>query len=204
MMRISRRVFLAACAAEIQVLAGRPDAGFLIDLGPGCLLPESLAGFRSVMAGDGILRGAGMVVPGAATLSEGVAGAVRQRLSSGGSVLLESAAGLTHPRITSPYVPYVDFTWPVCARIREFYPLVLSPRPGDTVIATFVHQPVALRRGGLILLGSPVGSALLAGDPDAHRWVASAFRWMHLYAAGHQMRQKNLANPSPAISTSAA
>jgi hypothetical protein len=183
MMRISRRVFLAACAAEIRVHAERSDAGFLIDLGTGCLLPESLAGFRSVMAGNKILRGAGMVVPGAGVLSEGVASTVRQRLGNGGSVLLESAVGLTHPRITSPYVPYVDFTWPVCAHIREFYPLVLSPRPGDTVIATFAHRPVALRRGGLILLGSPVGSALLAGDVDAHRWVSSAFSWMRLYAA---------------------
>jgi hypothetical protein len=81
--------------------------------------------------------------------------------------------------MASPYVPYVDFTWPVRAQIREFYPLPLDPRTGDRVIATFAHQPVALRRGRLILLGSPVGSALLAGDPDAHRWVASVLRWMH-------------------------
>jgi hypothetical protein len=49
-MRISRREFLAACAAEVHIRAGYPDAGSLINLGSGCLLPESLAGFRSVMA----------------------------------------------------------------------------------------------------------------------------------------------------------
>ena len=183
-MRISRREFLAACAAEVHIRAGCPDGASLIDLGSACLLPESLAGFRSVMfrsvmAGNQTPRGVGLVIPGAGMLSERMAGTVRQRLRSGGSVLLESAVGLTRQRIASPYVPYVDFTWPVRAQIREFYPLPLDPRTGDRVIATFAHQPVALRRGRLILLGSPVGSALLAGDPDAHRWVASVLRWMH-------------------------
>jgi hypothetical protein len=113
-----------------------------------------------------------------------MSGTVRQRLGSGGSVLLESALGLTRQRVVFPYVPYVDFIWPVRARIREFYPLPLDPRTGDAVIATFAHQPVALRRGGLILLGSPVGSALLAGDPDARRWVASILKWMQTRAEG--------------------
>jgi hypothetical protein len=183
-MRVSRREFLAACAAQVHVRAGCPDAGSLIDLGSACLLPESLAGFRSVMAGSKIPRGVGLIIPGAGTLSERMAGTVRQRLRSGGSVLLESAVGLTRQRIASPYVPYVDFTWPVRARIREFYPLPLDPRKGDRVIATFAQRPVALRRGRLILLGSPVGSALLAGDPDAHRWVASVLRWMLTSASG--------------------
>jgi hypothetical protein len=177
-MRISRREFLTACAAEIHVHAGCPNSPSLIDLGSGCLLPESLAGFRAVITASQISCSLGFVIPGAGILSKRMADRVQKRLRSGGSVLLESAAGLTQQRIASPYVPYVDFTWPVSAKIREFYPLPLDPRPGDAVIATFAHQPVALRRGGLILLGSPVGSALLAGDPDAHRWVASVLRWM--------------------------
>jgi hypothetical protein len=176
-MRIARREFLAVCAVGVQVRAGCPDAASLIDLGSGCLLPESLAGFRSVMAGSNIPRG--LVIPGAGMLSERMAGMMQQRLRSGGSVLLESAIGLTRRGIASPYFPYVEFTWPVRAQIREFYPLPLAPRTGDAVIATFARQPVALRRGRLILLGSPVGSALLAGDPDARRWVASILRWMH-------------------------
>jgi len=183
-MRISRREFLTACAAEIHVRAGYPSAPSLIDLGSGCLLPESLAGFRAMITAGQISCGSGFVIPGAGILIKHMADRVQKRLRSGGSVLLESAVGLTQPRIASPYVPYVDFTWPVCAKIREFYPLPLDPRPGDAVIATFAHRPVALRRGGLILLGSPVGSALLAGDPDAHRWVASVLRWMHMHAEG--------------------
>jgi hypothetical protein len=175
-MRISRRDFLAACAAEVSVHPACPDTAALIDLGSDCLLPESLAGFRSVMAGSEI--GAGLVIPGAGTLTRRMTGTVQQRLRSGGSVLLESAVGLMQPGIKSPYVPYVDFTWPVRAQIREFYPLALNPRAGDAVIARFAHRPVALRRGRLILLGSPVGAALLAGDPDAYRWVASVLRWM--------------------------
>jgi hypothetical protein len=175
-MRISRRDFLAACAAEVSVRAESPDTASLVDLGTDCLLPESLAGFRSVMAGSEIR--AGLVIPGAGMLTRRMTGTVQQRLRSGGSVLLESAGGLMQPGIKSPYVPYVDFTWPVRAQIREFYPLPLDPRPGDAVIARFAHQPVGLRRGRLILLGSPVGAALVAGDPDAHRWVASVLRWM--------------------------
>jgi hypothetical protein len=49
-MRISRREFLAVCAAQVDVRAGCPDTASVIDLGSGCLLPESLAGFRCVMA----------------------------------------------------------------------------------------------------------------------------------------------------------
>ena len=183
-MRISRREFLAASAAEVHSRAGYPDGGSLIDLGSACLLPESLAGFRSVMAGSRIPRGAGLVIPGAGILNKRMVSIVKQRLGSGSAVLLESAVGLKQPGIVSPYVPYVDFTWPVRAQIREFYPLPLDPRTGDAVIATFAHQPVALRRGGLILLGSPVGAALLAGDPDAHRWVTSVLGWMHAHAEG--------------------
>lgn len=178
MRRISRRAFLAACAAQARVHAGRPEAASLLDLGPGCLLPESLAGFRSVIAGSEIRRGAGLVVPGAGRLSVRMTRIVRQHLRGGGPVLLESAVGLTRQRIASPYFPYVDFTWPVRAQIREFYPLPLCPQPGDAVIATYVQRPVGLRRGGLILLGSPVGSALLAGDEDAHRWMTSVLQWM--------------------------
>lgn len=195
-MRLSRREFLAACAAQVHGRAGRPEAACLIDPGSACLLPESLAGFRSVMfrsvmAGNQTPRGVGLVIPGAGMLSERMAGTVRQRLRSGGAVLIESAVGLTRQRIASAYVPYVDFTWPVCAQIREFYPAPLDPRTGDRVIATFAHQPVALRRGGLILLGSPVGVALLAGDPDADRWVASVLRWMHTFR-GRLMRVPGL------------
>ena len=182
-MRISRREFLAACAAEVHIRAGCPDGASLIDLGSACLLPESLAGFRSVMfrsvmAGNQTPRGVGLVIPGAGMLTKRMAGTVQQHLRSGGSVLLESAVGLMQPGIKSSYVPYVDFNWPVRAQIREFYPLPLHPRTGDAVIARFAGQPVALRRGRLILLGSPVGAALLADDPDAHRWVAGVLRWM--------------------------
>ena len=48
-MRISRREFLAACAAEVHIRAGCPDGASLIDLGSACLLPESLAGFRNTL-----------------------------------------------------------------------------------------------------------------------------------------------------------
>jgi hypothetical protein len=107
---------------------------------------------------------------------------VKQRLGSGSAVLLESAVGLKHRGIASPYVPYVDFTWPVRAQIRVLYPLPFDPRTGDAVIATFAHQPVALRvadsstgtasRCGAAGRGSrrpPLGDKCSAMDAYAHR-----------------------------------
>ncbi len=128
------------------------------------------------MAKDTIACPAGTIVPGAGI----------SNWSAPGPVLLECALGLLEPRMrpgsfygtTAPYVPYVDFTWPVPVKIREFFPRRLKPRPGDLVIATYAGAPVALRRSGLILLGSPIGPSLAAGDPDARRWLASVLRWI--------------------------
>ena len=143
----------------------------IVDLGRDCLLPESLAGFRLVMAEDRIACPAGTVIPGAGTWN----------WPEPGPVLLECASGLVEPRPrpgVAAYIPYVDFVWPVRAKIREFFPRVCKVRYGDQVIATHAGVPVALRRGRRILLGSPIGPSLAAGDPDARRWLAAVLRWM--------------------------
>ena len=183
MLPISRRTFLGAATLSLTRSTG---PGPLLDPGSGCILRESLAGFRAVMADGHIGLATALVVPGAGVLNQRCSGAIQGHLMRGGSVLLESALGLYAQRIDSPYFPYVDFIWPVRARIREFCPLHLAPAPGDTVIATFGGKPAALRRevgrGTLILLGSPVGPALLSADPDARRWVAGVLRWMHTHS----------------------
>jgi hypothetical protein len=147
---------------------------------------ESLAGFRNVLPALSAASHSTLLIPGAGRLPQRHSETIRAHLRRGGSVLLESALGLQHGHVAVPYIPYVDFTWPVDAKIREFFPLVLQPKPGDRVIATYAGKPVALRRqagsGSLILLGSPVGPALLAGDADARRWLASVLRWMHTHS----------------------
>jgi len=183
-MVISRRALLVAFALPCP---GRvPGSALLLDLGPDCLVQESLAGFRNVLPALSAASHSTLLIPGAGRLPQRHSETIRAHLRRGGSVLLESALGLQHGHVAVPYIPYVDFTWPVDAKIREFFPLVLQPKPGDRVIATYAGKPVALRRqagsGSLILLGSPVGPALLAGDADARRWLASVLRWMHTHS----------------------
>jgi hypothetical protein len=144
----------------------------VVDLRSGCLLRESLVGFREAIAAGRTVCPTGTVVPGANRLS----------WPATGPVLLECALGLVDQLLLSKgasYSPYVDFTWPVPVKIREFFPRLLSPRPGDSVIATYAGAPVALRRGRLILLGSAIGPSLATGDPDAHRWLSNVLDWMH-------------------------
>jgi hypothetical protein len=73
------------------------------------------------------------------------------------------------------FVPYITYLWPRETSVRDFSRVVpLSPGVGD-VIGTVGTLPVALKRragkGTLIFLGSPMGPALRAGDPEARAWL---------------------------------
>src|SRR2546429_268865 len=75
-------------------------------------------------------------------------------------------------------VPYVDYSWPASATIRDFsrvVPLERQSEGAGEIIAWVDDLPVALRRrygrGDLIFLGSPLGPALWAGDAEARRWL---------------------------------
>lgn len=74
-------------------------------------------------------------------------------------------------------VPYVDFTWPSPARIRDFSHAVSLAADDAETIATQRGKVVGIKRrlgnGALIFLGSPVGPHLLTGDPEARRWFES-------------------------------
>jgi hypothetical protein len=75
------------------------------------------------------------------------------------------------------FVPYISYSWPHETRVRDFSRAVpLSLVVGD-VIGTVGALPVALKRrvgkGTLIFLGSPMGPALRAGDPEARTWLGS-------------------------------
>ena len=175
-MQVSRRMFLgtlAASTAAARVGAPHPRCR-VVDLGAGCLLKESLLGFRSALDGVGDDDGANdpathLILPGAGLLSEAVIAEMYHHLRRGGAVLLECGFGFTGgeefarhrtffrtqldlstagpvPARGVPYFPYVQHTWPIRAVIREFQPVALHPAPGDEIAATFAGRPVALRR----------------------------------------------------------
>jgi hypothetical protein len=153
------------------MLAGgdRPRARCsVVDLG--CVLPESMAGFKT-QVGD--LRHEILIIPAVRAVTGAGAQIVQRWLERGATVLLEDVAGASVE--PSTYFPYVEYSWPVRVKIREFAPVQLTPVAGDEIIATFMGQPVGLRRrvsdGMLITLGSPIGPVFLTGDPDARRWL---------------------------------
>ena len=80
-------------------------------------------------------------------------------------------------------IPYVDYSWPHSAKIRDFSRVVpLAPQPGE-IIARVDGLPVCLKRqigrGTLIFLGSPLGPALWAGDAEARRWLLASLPLFH-------------------------
>ena len=170
-MRVSRRVFLGAAVSAPMLAAsdGLRAHCSVVDLG--CVLPESLAGFKT-QVGD-LRYGDVLIVPAVPVLTEPGKKLIEGRLEHGATVLLEWVASARVEQ--RAYFPYVEYFWPVRVKIREFAPVKLTPIPGDEIIATFSGEPVGLRRrvgnGTLITLGSPLGPVFLAGDPDARRWL---------------------------------
>ena len=72
-------------------------------------------------------------------------------------------------------IPYVTYLWPAETKVRDFSRVIpVSASVGD-VIGKIGALPVALKRrmakGTLIFLGSPLGPALRAGDPEALSWL---------------------------------
>ncbi len=80
-------------------------------------------------------------------------------------------------------IPYVDYSWPHSAKIRDFSRVVpLARQPGE-IIARVDGLPVCLKRrmgrGTLIFLGSPLGPALWAGDAEARQWLLVSLPLFH-------------------------
>jgi hypothetical protein len=172
-MRVSRRVFLSATAvAPILIGSARLRAPFaVVDLG--CVLPESLAGYKT-QVGDLRHRDADvLIVPRVEELSADGVRMIEQSLQRGATVLLE--CGLGNSARQAVYFPYVDYAWPVNVKIREFAPVCIDPVAGDEIIGTLAGKPVALRRkvgsGTLVMIGSALGPVFLTGDADARRWL---------------------------------
>ena len=149
-----------------------------------------------------VSRCAVLVIPAALEIPPPAVRAIVSCLQAGASVILESGAGFAAGRdfrghrdvlrdylqvrigapvplwsahIGSQRIPYVDYTWPSPAKVRDFSRVVPLGRQSGEVIARVDGLPVALKRqtgrGRLIFLGSPLGPALWAGDVEARRWL---------------------------------
>ena len=146
-------------------------------------------------------RCAVLIVPAALEIPPPVVRVIMSCLQTGASVILESGAGFAAdrdyrahrialrdylqlqieapvdlwPDNSSQRIPYVDYTWPRTAKVRDFSRVVPIGRQAGEVIARVDGLSVALKRssgrGNLIFLGSPLGPALWAGDAEARRWL---------------------------------
>ncbi|HEY6159360.1 MAG TPA: hypothetical protein VIV88_18085 [Gemmatimonadales bacterium] len=178
----------------------------LLDLGEHCRLRESVAGYESALAGlatGATSRCRLLIVPAALDIPPPAVETIVGCLRTGATVLLESGAGFAADRdfrahravlrdhlgvhVEAPVrlwsrpdargMPYVDYSWPASAQIRDFsrvVPLGRQSEGAGEIIAWVDGLPVALKRpsgrGTLIFLGSPLGPALWAGDAEARRW----------------------------------
>ena len=138
-----------------------------------------------------------MIIPAANHIGFSTARAMTNCLHRGGTVLIESGAAFAefrehHDQLREHFnillqppvdlwpargIPYVEFTWPVPVKVRDFSRVIpLAPQRGR-VIARVGDVPVALARrvgrGTLVFLGSPLGPALWSGDAEAKRWLGA-------------------------------
>src|SRR5437660_9853553 len=162
----------------------------LLDLREHCGLRESVAGYESALAGLGTRvasRCTLLIVPAALDVPPPAVRAIMGCLRTGATILLESGAGFAADRafrahravprdqlgvhIEAPRrawcrpgargMPYIDYSWPASAKIRDFsrvVPLGRQSEGAGEIIAWVDDLPVALRRryarGYLIFRGS--------------------------------------------------
>jgi hypothetical protein len=120
-------------------------------------------------------------------------------LSAGRKVIFESGAGFLRPEeftvhqrtlfddfglmVDSPValwsraraVPYVNYSWPCEALVRDFSRVVPVLAPDHEIIGRVGSLSVASKRavenGLLIFIGSPLGPSMRAGDPESQKWL---------------------------------
>jgi len=197
---LSRREFVGAVGAAAAAGASGAPAPRLewrvLDLDTNCILRESLAGFcRTGVPACRLPMNTrermSYIVPAAAGLTDRLVTRLARHVQNGGRLIFESAAGFggfeaqreqlaRHFRLAiEPPVdlwaggaspPYIDYHWPVRAKVRDFTHAVPVRATKAEIIAMIGSRPVATRVGGLVFLGSPIGPSLLAGDREAHLW----------------------------------
>lgn len=145
-MNLSRRAFVASAAALAGVSA--PSLSVMYSL------EESREAFHGLPSFMGVINGCRVLV-------ESSVGFADENLTW----LRHWGISVHEPRtVRGP--AWVRFNWPVSAMVRDFGRA--SPISGGSVIARLNDIPVAVRKGPLIVLGSPLGPHLYAQDRDAH------------------------------------
>jgi hypothetical protein len=201
-MQMTRRTFLECAAGAVTVALPfgdrrprRAAVATVVDLQHDCALKESVAGYQAALAKLGkpwvradasaVPRSALLILPAALRLSPLVRDAIANCLAAGGTVILESGRAFATPpdfhvqlwAAGAQRVPYVDFSWPTTAKVRDFSRVVPLARQSGEIIARVDGLPVGLKRtvgnGTLIFLGSPLGPALWARDTEAERWLVN-------------------------------
>jgi hypothetical protein len=143
-----------------------------------------------------------LVVPAAVRLSRPTRRAIVTCLEEGASVVVESGGGFAtesdfrchraelrdalNVQVGTPVdvwtarrqgLPYVEYLWPIAVKVRDFSRVVPLVARRDEVIAWIDGLPVGLKRrvgfGTLIVLGSPLGPALWAGEVEARRLLSA-------------------------------
>jgi hypothetical protein len=199
---LSRRAFVGAAVAGATGTSAAPARRTewrVLDLGPDCMLRESLAGFcRTGIPACPLPTDdhecLSYVVPATARLTDDLLTRLSRHVYEGGWLIFESAAGFGgfeaqreqlarhfHLAIEPPIVlwagsvpvPYVDYHWPVRTKVRDFSSVIPVHAATGEIIGTIGQIPVAARLGSLVFLGSPIGPSLLAGDREAHLWFSA-------------------------------
>ena len=150
-MELSRRALLGSAIAFAGVRIG--------SLSVSCSLEESRKAFQGLPPFTGAADQSPVLV-------ESSVGLANENLS-----WLERKGILIHEPRTVQGPAWVRFDWPVSAMIRDFGRV--SPISGGVVIARLHDIPVAVRQGRFVVLGSPLGPHVYAGDRDACALLAA-------------------------------
>jgi hypothetical protein len=174
-----------------------------------CLSAESALGYQHILGCDAVACEARntqdsnpslIILPGARTLSLEYASELRERMSGGTWVILESGlsfAGRTEsgdqadvykkafglrllPLIKTTHhtagLPYIEYVRPLSSLVRTFEAIAPVVSEPSDVIARFGEHIVCARkifgRGGLIYLGSMLGPGLFAEEREAQAVAA--------------------------------
>ncbi len=144
MIGVSRRAFLQSAAALVSMPSGTISVA--------CTLDESRWAFRDLPAFTRASRGRVLVESSAGYIAEDLKWLREFGISVGAPLNVRGPA-------------WVRFTWPIEVMIRDFGRV--CPVVGGEVIARLGDIPVAARKGQFIILGSPLGPHVYAGDRDA-------------------------------------
>jgi len=173
---------------------GESLAGYAAALGAGVLRSDATS----------VPRSKTLIVPAAVRIPPAALDAIATCLDDGGRVILESGAGFTNETDFAAHravlrerfdvhverrvdlwsnaigsaIPYIDFTWPMRTKVRDFSRVVPIASGSGKVIAGVRGRSVAIRqcngRGTLVVLGSPIGPSLWTGDAEAKRWLMAS------------------------------